>query len=453
MDRKSQMRDVNDTATRIYDPRHSFSSRNKEIKGAESEMTRNGNIFSNLFLYIFYIHLLLITVLVFFLTLRGVLSTIHTHHFHLKKWYAPVLSSTTCGGIVGFAWQAFTSINPSRAVKTTFWLSPLLTCAFGILLVLIGTPGSLAASVIAIVSSLFQSLYACWVTPRFDRTYRIVTVSIAHRPQKVKTTVLLSIITSTIYSSFLMSAIGGATATGTKVDIISIFIILGSLTWTMQIIKNTMQVMVSHVKYMQFACGIEVDFKTIVKNTTKFSMGSICLGSILVPLLLVIRSIARAISMVSGDVDEFMFSCADCCKGFASSVVAYGNRWGFVQVGVYNKGIVQASMDTWDMFRRHGMEKLIDSDLTSSFCFLSGVAVGSICGLVGGTWALVIHKKYATEVSVYTFLTGYFTSRVAMAWIQASIAAYYVAYAENPQSQQFDSTMTDTIREIQRSQV
>lgn len=44
-------------------------------------------------------------------------------------------------------------------------------------------------------------------------------------------------------------------------------------------------------------------------------------------------------------------------------------------------------------------------------------------------------------------------SRVAMAWIQASIAAYYVAYAENPQSQQFDSTMTDTIQEMQRSQV
>lgn len=143
----------------------------QEINGAESEMTRNGNVLSNSFLYIFYIHLLLITVLVFFLVLRGVLSTVHTHHFHPKKWYVPVLLSTACGGIVGFAWQAFTSINPSRAVKTTFWLSPLLTCAFGILLVLIGTPGSLAASVIAIVSSLFQSLYACWVTPRFDRTF------------------------------------------------------------------------------------------------------------------------------------------------------------------------------------------------------------------------------------------------------------------------------------------
>lgn len=150
-----------------------FWMQTQKINGAESEMTRGRSIFSNSFLYIFYIHLLLITVLVFFLVLRGVLSTVHTHHFHPKKWYVPVLSSTACGGIVGFAWQAFTSINPSRALKTTFWLSPLLTCAFGILLVFIGTPGSLAASVIAIVSSLFQSLYACWVTPRFDRTFNL----------------------------------------------------------------------------------------------------------------------------------------------------------------------------------------------------------------------------------------------------------------------------------------
>ncbi|KAL0453367.1 UNVERIFIED_CONTAM: hypothetical protein Slati_1314800 [Sesamum latifolium] len=181
-------------------------------------------------------------------------------------------------------------------------------------------------------------------------------------------------------------------------------------------------------------------------------MGSICIGSILVPVLAVIRGLARTVSLVSGDVDEFMCLCANCCAGVASRIVAYGNRWGFVHVGVYNKGIVQASMDTWEMFRRAGMEKLIDSDLTSSFCFLCGVAEGSVCGLVGGTSALFIHRSYATEVSLYAFLTGYFMNRVAMASVQASVTAYYVAYAENPQSQQFDSTIPTYIRGLQRSQ-
>ncbi|KAL0383313.1 UNVERIFIED_CONTAM: hypothetical protein Scaly_0618600 [Sesamum calycinum] len=224
-----------------------------------------------------------------------------------------------------------------------------------------------------------------------------------------------------------MSGIGGATATRTKIDTLFIFLILGSLTWTMQIIKNMMQVTVSHIKYMKFACGIEVDFKTVVKSAVKYSMGSICIGSILVPVLAVIRGLARTVSLVSGDVDEFMCLCADCCSGVASRIVAYGNR-------------------------RAGMEKLIDSDLTSSFCFLCGVAEGSVCGLLGGTSALFIHRSYATEVSLYAFLTGYFMNRVAMASVQASVAAYYVSYAENPQSQQFDSTIPTYIRSLQRSQ-
>jgi len=110
----------------------------------------------------------------------------------------------------------------------------------------------------------------------------------------------------------------------------------------------------------------------------------------------------------TGDADEFMFSCTDCCFVVGSRLVRYGNRWGFVQVGVYNKGFVEASMDTWALFGRVGLEPLIDSDLTSSFCFLCAVAGGSAAALTGGAWAFVVHRDYATEVSIYAFLIGYY---------------------------------------------
>ncbi|KAL8493482.1 hypothetical protein ACS0TY_024625 [Phlomoides rotata] len=435
----------------IQCPQHSLSSRIK-IHQTDVEM-REGNFLDKLFRFLFYTHLALISVLVIFLTVRGILSASHAKHFRPKTWYLLVLSSTACSGIIGFSWQAFFNFNPSRTLKATFWLSPLLTCAFGVLLVSIGTKGSLAASVIALVFSILQSLYACWVTPRFENANRILTVSVAYNPLKVKTSVILSIIISTLYSSFMMAGIGGATATGTKIDTLFIFLILGSLTWTTQIIKNMIRVTVSHIKYTQFICGLEVNFKAVVKSAAKYSMGSICLGSILIPVFDVIRGSARAVNLISGDVDEFMFSCTNCCSGVASRIVAYGNRWGFVHVGVYYKGIVQASMDTWDMFRSVGMEKLINSDLTSSLCFLSGVGAGSICALLGGTWALVIDRRYATEVCLFAFLTGYFMNRVAMAWVQASVMAYYVAYAENPQSQLFDNTIPAYMQELERSQV
>ncbi|KAA8516930.1 hypothetical protein F0562_017252 [Nyssa sinensis] len=221
---------------------------------------------------------------------------------------------------------------------------------------------------------------------------------------------------------------------------------------TRKVIKNTLQVTIARIKYMHFACGIDYDPRVAFHDTIKHSIGSACVGSALCTSTESHSGSARATSLMSGDTDEFMFSCADCYSGVASRLVTYGNRWGFVHAGVYNKRFVQASMDTWEMFRRVGLEPVIDSDLTSSFCFLCGVAGGAICTLVGGSWTLAVHKGYATEVSIYAFLIGYFMCRFAMAWPQACVSAYHVVYAENPQNLRFDSTIPVRIQELQRYQ-
>ncbi|XP_051115194.1 protein PNS1-like [Andrographis paniculata] len=423
----------------------------QQTNGTHLHIRREGNFVNKIFHYLFYLQFALIGILACYLTVSGfVSSAAKSHRFHPKEWNLPVISSTACAGIVAFLFQEFTSLDPSRVIKAAFWLGPFLTCGFGILLISIETPGSIAVAIFAFVCSFVQSLYACWISSRLKLANRIVSISIENRPLKVRAIVIFSIITCALYSVFLLSGIGGATAGRAKILPLFVVLILLSFIWTMQTAKNMVYVTISHVVYMQFASAEAIDIKTAMKNTIKHSMGSISIGSITVPVIGVITGLARAVNLISGDVDEFMFSCANCCSGVAARLILYGNKWGFVQVGVYNKGIVQASMDTWEMFKRFRMEKLIDSDLTSSFCFLCGVATGSTCALVGGTWALKIHKAYATEVSLYTFLTGYFMGRVAMAWIQASVAAYYVAYTENPQSQQFDSTILDYIQEQQR---
>lgn len=377
----------------------------QEGNGSPLEMS-NRNLLSKIFKYLFCMQFLLIIILELYLVVRGVISSSENHRFHLKKWYFPVLSSTFCAGIVGFSWQLFSSINPSKTFRAAFVVSPLLTAGYGILLVCIGSKGGAAAAVFALASAVFQSLYACWAHPRFQHAVKILEVSTASQSPRIKTAVPLSLLVCTLYSAFMMSGIGGATATGTKLDILFIFLSILSFIWTLHAARNTMFVIISHIKFMRFASGTAVEFKT-VKDSAKNSIGSICFGSTLVPILGIIRGLARVVGLISGDVDEFMFSCANCCTGVAKGLILCGNRWGFVHVGVYNKGIIQASKDTWEMFSRIGIEKLINTDLTSSFCFLCGVAAGSICALISGTWALFIHKSYATEVSLCTFLTGY----------------------------------------------
>ncbi|XP_028761327.1 protein PNS1-like [Neltuma alba] len=267
--------------------------------------------------------------------------------------------------------------------------------------------------------------------------------------------VFSSILAGILYCCFLVAGIGGAKAIESKTKLAALFIlvILLSLGWTMQFLKNVLQVSVSRIMYMNFACGVHIDTRAAIYDTIKYLTGSVSIGSILVPLIGLFRGFARSMSLVGGDTDEFMFSCVSCYVGIASTLVRHGNRWGFVYVGAYNKGIVQSSSDTWEMFNRVGLEQLIDSDLTGSFCFFCGVAGGAISSLVSGIWTILLHRNYAAETSVYAFLIGYFMCRLAMAWPQACVSAYYVAYAENPnpQNNRFDSTIPVRLQQLQRA--
>ena len=361
-----------------------------------------------LFGIMFCFHLILITVLVIVLTVQGLRPNNRGHHFHPTKWYPPLLTSTAYAAFLSLVWQSLIGCNPYKAFKAAFWLSPLLTFAVAVLLLTVSSSASLAAGIAALLCSVVMALYGCWASPRFEYGIQVLTVSGASPPPKSNSIISLSMLVAIVYSCFLVTGIGGARAKGTKTDALFISIILISLVWTMQVIRGTILASISRVKFMSLAFGIDINTHMAFRDTFKHLMGSICIGSFLVPILGVIWGSARAITLVAGDTDEFLFSCANCYAGLASTLVMYANRWGFVHVGVYNKGFVQASMDVWDMFRRMGLESLVDSDLTGSFCFLSGVAVGAISGLVSGSWALAVQKSYAIELSLYAFFIGYF---------------------------------------------
>ncbi|XP_073221690.1 protein pns1-like isoform X2 [Cicer arietinum] len=413
------MATLNNTSTQVQLQSLPFSSHPIEEQDSSFANTATvaGQTVRTVFQILFYLNLILISVLVIFITIYGLVLDSFTHHFHPEKWYPPLLASTVCAGILGFTWQCVIASHPQKALVTAFWLSPLLTCAMGILFVLFGSPWSLVAGMISLVSAVIQSLYGCWVSKRFKYAAEILSVSIAYPPAKSKCLAFSSIVVSVLYCSLLVSGIGGARAVDnrTKLADLYILVIVLSLGWTMQVVKNAMQVTISRVKYIYFAGGGEMNTRMAFCDTMKYLIGSVSVGSILVPTIGLFRGFARSTSLIGGETNECMFSCVSCSMGIAALLVTWGNRWGFVHVGVYNKGFVQASSDTWEMFIRVGLEELIDLDLTGAFCFLSGVAVGAFCCLLGGIWSLIVYKSYAMEVSIYSFIIGYFMVGYCMA--------------------------------------
>ncbi|KAL9230697.1 hypothetical protein vseg_006014 [Gypsophila vaccaria] len=412
------------------------------------------SITGKILVIVFSMQLVLVSLLAVVLIIRGFVSSRGKHRdFHPLDWYPPMLTAVGLSGTTGFTWQIMAQCYPSNGIKLAFWLGPLLTCAMGVLLILIGSSSGLGCGVLSIFVSVVQALYACWASPRFDHAIAVLADSIGSPPRSrwiLLTTFVM--VVSVGYCGLLMGGIGGATSTGTQVDRVLIAVIILSMGWTMQVIRNVLQVTGSRVRHVHFSSGDKMNSCTALKDVFRHSMAPVCIGSILVPIVTFIRGSARAVGLIAGDSDEFLFSCTDCYAGVASRLITCANRWGFVHVGVNRKGIVRASADTWDMFRTGGMEDLIDSDLTSSFCFFCGVSGGALSALAGGSWALVVNKDYATEICVYGFLVGYFMSRVSIAWPQACVSAYHVAFAENPQSTRFDATIPVRLEKLYRNQ-
>ncbi|CAH2055187.1 unnamed protein product [Thlaspi arvense] len=414
-----------------------------------AQQTITGKLFRSLFKGLLFSQLTLISLLVIVLTIRGLILA-SSHQFLPKKWYPPLLASVAVSGVASLAWQCIFIYNRSRAIKATFWLSPILTCSVGILLVLIGSAVDAGIGAVFVLFAVTQSLYGCWITPRLEYTDKILSLSTAFPPARTREVVSLSVVISVVYSAFLVTGIGGATSTRTNIDLLFISVILISLSWTMQVLKNVQQVAISRARYVNFAHGEDMDAWGAFRVTVRHLIGSVCIGSTLVPIIVLIRGSIRSVNLMSGSSDEVMYSGADCFSAIANKLITCGNRWGFVHVGTYDKGFVEASSDTWKKLRSTvGLEKLIDSDLTSSICFLSAVSVGAVSSLTAGIWVLLIHKEYALEVTLYAFIIGYFVGRVALAWLQGCVLAYYVAYSEDPQSMRFDGTIPDRIQRLQ----
>ncbi|CAA6658584.1 unnamed protein product [Spirodela intermedia] len=354
--------------------------------------------------------------LIIFLAVRGQVNK--RSDFRPAFWYLPILAATGCSAIAAAVWLLVVLRWPSRAVKAAFWFAPLLTLALGILLIYAETAVSLAFGVIGLVLSLGLSLYACWVRPRLPHANEIMASSLPGThgvAGRMAAFVAIALAVGFIWSSIWSLGAGGVAAARPRFSVVYIVLLLFNLTWTMEVIRNILTVTIAGFAYMRLGRGVNIDPGEAWRNAWTTSLGNVCLGSAIVPPIVALRGAARSVSLVSGDADEFLFSCTACFMGAADRLIELGNRWGFVHVGVYAKGFVAASEDTWKLFLLHRMEPVIDLDVTSSFCFLSASP----------------------------------GNRITMSWPQACVSALHVAYAENPRFQQHLVTpITDRIQSL-----
>lgn len=420
----------------------------------QSLTTLNSRAYTNrISLFLFLLHMIVAIGLVGFLIFKGIQGLLNSGATQRKEkrvlqYFLPQIEAASFLSItVAFLWQKALRDWPRFMVHFILWSCFLMSLAAGILLFCFQKPTTDVVGVAFIAFSIGNGLYACWVTNRIKFCTKLMVKSlepVSKFPDLNQPTYWMLGVGFIWMSIWILAVVGALNFYFPPLIIIALLL---SLLWTTEVMRNVVNLTVSRVIALYYLRGVQSTTQFCFQRALSRNLGSACLGSLFVPAIEALRIIARGLNLLEGE-DEFMFSCAHCCLRVTQSVFRHGNGWAFVQIAAYGKGFVKASQDTWALFERQEMEAIVDSDITSSICFLAGVCSGSICVILVAAWTASLHKGFTATVSVLAFFIGYLMTRIAMALPHACVSCYYVCYAEHPENRLFDKTIPDRLNLI-----
>ncbi|KAK9283097.1 hypothetical protein L1049_011327 [Liquidambar formosana] len=448
------LRIVINASTRAATPSPAQSQPRSTPTPQQSLTTLNSRKYTNrISLFLFLVHTVIAIGLVCFLLFKGIQGLLEAGETRRKEkrvleYFLPQIEAASFLSIsLAFLWQKAVRVWPGFMVHFILWSTFFMSLSAGILLICFQRPATDGVGVCFLAFAIGNGLYACWVSQRIKFCTKVLTESlkpVSKFPDLNHPTYWMLGIGFLWMSLWILAVIGALNFYFPPLVIIALGL---SLAWTAEVMRNVANLTVSRVIALYYLRGMQSNTQFCFQRAMSRNLGSACLGSLFVPAIEAMRIVARALNLLEGE-DEFMFSCAHCCLRVMESIFSYGNGWAFVQIAAYGKGFVKASQDTWELFGRQEMVAIVDSDMTSSLCFLTGVCSGSICVIVVAAWTASVYQNNTATVSLLAFFIGYLMTRIAMALPHACVSCYYVCYAENPESRLFDKTIPDRLNLI-----
>jgi len=218
--------------------------------------------------------------------------------------------------------------------------------------------------------------------------------------------------------------------------------LLFSLYWTCQVIKNVVHVTVAGTiatwYFLEGAGGVPPNptLKSLKRACTT-SIGSICLGSMIIALIRTLRALAN---MLRHDSDNFILCMlafiATCILDMIDALMQYFNQYAYAQVAIYGKTYCQAARDTWDLVHTHGVEAIINDNLignvTTMACFISGAAVGTFGAVLSYILRDQLGGDYWLPMFLLMFLVGFLVVMITLEVVESAVVTIFVCFAEDP---------------------
>lgn len=228
-----------------------------------------------------------------------------------------------------------------------------------------------------------------------------------------------------------------------------------SYAWTTQVISNCLHVTVSGVVgTFWFAPELAGSWwspaisDSWIRSVT-YSLGSVCLGSLLVSILHVSHALLTALKRSSSPCGSnnhcarnvSITACvADCLLSFLGRLIAYFNKYAFTYIGLYGYDFLEAGHRAYELFQHRGWTTVVQDDLIARVLVLASWVVG-LCTAAVGVVLVLSHPTWTYDDGASTsllwsfvlcLLVGTVVSRTILGVVASACDTVLVCFAEAP---------------------
>lgn len=393
-----------------------------------------------------------------------------------EDWTGYATISVICGlAGIGVAAVLFFSMTKFASFLIKFAL--ISNCVlFGLAMVISLLSGAIVG---AIISAVFLAIMLCYARSAWPRipfaTANLVTAITAIRLNWG--VVLASFVTLFVSFALLLTsllAIGGVAKLNEVEECDDngdceikhsgggfYFLLLLSLFWMQQVMKNTIHVIVAGTVGTWWVEPEEASSclsKGVIHSTiraTTYSFGSICYGSLLVAIIETLKAIAQS-ARENDEGNAILLCIVECILGCLQSILEYFNKWAFIYVGIYGYSYCEAGKNVFELFKARGWDAIIADDLVDMALFFVSLAVGLITGGIGALLFEATEDDWFENVTaeayiffIIGFFIGLFLSFILMNTISSAVNAVIVLFAEKPT--EFDQNHNELSRQMREA--
>ena len=176
---------------------------------------------------------------------------------------------------------------------------------------------------------------------------------------------------------------------------------------------------------------------SLVRAST-FSLGSICLGSLLTAILQVLHYLAHT-ARRQGRGNDLVLCVLDCLLSFLERLTTYFNKWSYVYVGLYGYDYLTAGKKVMNLFVERGWTAIINDNLVMRVLTLVCLVIGMVTGCVGlllksacPSWVSEFGSSATAIAFLIPALVGTAFAYILMGVVSSAVDTVVVAFCEAP---------------------